>query len=309
MSFSSEVKQELCRITDAEHQQLYAECYGMLLFARSFSLREIIFKTENANTATRFEFFLSQLFNPILEKQSSLKIKNSSTMLYKVSVISSDECKKIYENFGHSSKDIKLMINRANIDGENCYQAFLRGVFLSCGSVTDPNKSYHLELNVQHKTLAENLILLINEIEVLNFKPKLAQRKGGYVVYIKGNNEICDFLGYIGAGNSVMRIIEVSAVKDIRNKINRQRNSEIANITKLASASAKQITAIKKISDTKGLDSLSADLKQLAILRLNNPEMSLKELGESLDPPISRSGVNHRIERILKIADSLQEEI
>lgn len=309
MSFSSDVKKELCSIKYNDYAELYAECYGMLLFARRFTLREILFKTENFYAASRFEDFIMELFHPIIEKQSSLKIKNSNTMLYKVMVVSPEDCKNIYENFGHTKRDVKLMINRANIDSESTYPSFLRGVFLSCGSVTDPNKGYHLEFNVQHKTLAENLILLINEIDVFNLKPKLAERKGGYVVYLKDNNSICDFLGYIGAGNSVMCMLEATAVKDIRNKINRQRNSEIANIHKLASASAKQLNAIKKIIDSNGFESLPSELKQLALLRLDNPEMSLKELGESLNPPISRSGVNHRIERIFKIADSIQEEV
>ena len=140
---------------------------------------------------------------------------------------------------------------------------------------------------------------------MLNITPKIACRKGGYVVYIKGNDAICDFLGYIGAGNSVMVMIETSAYKEIRNKINRQRNSEIANIHKLASASAKQINAIKKIMDSGKFNELPEELKTLANLRLENPEMSLKELGESLAPKISRSGVNHRLQRLLQIAERI----
>ncbi len=309
MSFSSDVKKELCSIRNNDSAKLYSECYGMLLFARRFTLREIIFKTENFYVASRFENLIVEMFHPIIEKKSSQKIKNSNTMLYKVSIVSPDDCKNIYENFGHTKRDVKLMINRANIDSESSYSSFLRGVFLSCGSVNDPNKGYNLEFSVQHRTLAENLILLINEIEVINLRPKLAERKGGYVVYIKDYNSICDFLGYIGAGNSVMLMLEATAMKDIRNKINRKRNSEIANIHKLASASAKQINAIKKITEKKGMENLPDELKQLALLRLENPEMSLKELGENLNPPISRSGVNHRLDRILKIAQSMQEEV
>lgn len=305
MSFSSDVKQELCNIKPQSYSHSLAECYGYLLLARKFTPREIIFKTENFYAAARLENLLIELFNSIIEKQSALKLKNSNTKLYKVQVVLPEDCKKIYESFGHSTRDIRLMINRANLDSEELYSSFLRGVFLSCGSVTDPTKGYHLELNVQFRTLAENIILLLNEIDVLTFTPKLSVRKGGYVVYIKGNSEICDFLAYIGASNSVMRMIEASALKDIRNKINRQRNSEVANIHKMAAASAKQLNAINKIIGSKGLDSLPDDLKQVALLRLNNPEMSLSELGENLCPQISRSGVNHRINRILKLADSI----
>jgi DNA-binding protein WhiA len=295
------VKRELSDIKIESDSLMLSECYGMLLFANKFNSREIVFKTDNEYIAKRFEFLLMSLYRPIIEKSRD----KSKSKLNKFSLIVPDECKTIYESLGHSPKDLKLRINRANIGDENSYSAFLRGVFLSCGSVTDPEKSYHLELSVSHKTLAENLIHLINEVEVFNFNPKLASRKGGYIVYLKGNSDICDFLAYIGAGNSVMSIIETSAYKEMINKINRKQNSELANIKKKADASAKQILAIKKIIDVKGIDYLNGDLKSVALLRLENPEMSLKELGENLTPQISRSGVNHRLEKIFKIANSL----
>ena len=305
MSFSSDVKRELCNIPFGEKDQQYAECYGMLLFAKRFSPREIILKTENIYVARRFEHLMMNLFSPIIEKVSTLKFKNNETMLHKITVISSDDCERIFEDFGHTLKDINLRINRANLENEFLYPYFLRGAFLSCGSVNDPQKGYHLELAVRYKALSENLQLLLNEIEVLNSSAKITTRNSGYVIYFKGNDRICDFLGYIGAGNSVLQIIETSVYKDLRNKINRQRNSEIANLQKVASASAVQMNAIKKIMDSKGIDVLPQDLKELAILRYDNPEMSLKELGENLSVPISRSGVNHRLQRILKIAEEI----
>lgn len=304
-SFSFKLKKELSELNIESEEQMLSECYGMLLFAAKFSSREIVFKTDNSYIAKRFEFLLTTLFKPIIEKRTD---KNKSK-LYKFSLVVPDECKRIFESLGHNSKDLKLRINRANLENENLYPSFLRGVFLSCGSVTDPEKSYHLELTVSHKTLAENLIHFINEIDVFDFNPKLTSRKGGYIIYLKGNSDICDYLAYIGAGNSVMSIIETSAYKEIKNRINRKQNSELANIKKKADASAKQIIAIKKIIDKKGIDYLSDDLKSLAILRLDNPDMSLKELGENLSPKISRSGVNHRLEKIFKISKSLQEEV
>ncbi len=288
---------------------MFSECYGMLLFSSRFSSREIIFKTENRYAASRIENLLTDLFAPIIEFHKDLNPEKSRQRLCKLTLPVTDECKKIFESFGHTDKDIRLRINRANIGDESLYAPFLRGVFLSCGSVTDPSKGYHLELSVRHKTLADNLILFINEIDVFSVKPRLISRKGGYVVYLKGNDSICDFLGYIGAGNSVMKMIETSAYKDVINRINRRHNSELANIRKISDASARQIRAIKKIIDHSSVESLTPELKELALLRLENPEMSLKELGETLNPPISRSGVNHRIERLLKIAGSIQEEI
>lgn len=309
MSFSSDVKRELSNIDLGSREQKYAECYGMLLFSSRFSTREIIFKTENHYAATRLESLLCDLFSPIIEFQKDLNPEKSKQKLCKLTLPLKEECKSIFENFGHTAKDIRLRINRANLSDESLFVPFLRGVFLSCGSVTDPQKGYHLELSVRHKTLADNLILLINEIDVFSVSPKLISRKGGYVVYLKGNDSICDFLGYIGAGNSVMKMIEASAYKEVINRINRQHNSELANIRKISDASARQIRAIKKIINKSGVKSLPPELKELALLRLENPEMSLKELGDSLSNPISRSGVNHRIERLLKIADSIQEEL
>ena len=304
MSFSSDVKRELASIEPESREQKYAECYGMALFSGRFSGREIVFKTENKYSASRFEKLISELFNPIIEKKSDLKLKKDTKALYRISVFTADECKRIFEDFGHSTRDIKLRVNRANIPDESLYAPFLRGVFLSCGSVTNPDKGYHLELNVQRRALAENLVHLIGEIEVFSSKPRLSTRNGSSVIYYKDNDGICEFLGYIGAGNAVMRFIETSAYKETMNHLNRRMNSELANIKKTSDASARQVLAIRKIMKRDGLESLPDELRQLAALRLENPDMSLKELGESLDPPISRSGVNHRLQKLLKLSET-----
>ena len=306
MSFSSDVKLELSKILLESKEQKYAELYGMLLFASRFTSRDIVFKTENRYAANVFEQLLMELFSPIIEKQSDLNPSNTTSGLYKIKMIIPDECETVFEFFGHNHFDINLKINRANLENENLYSAFLRGVFLSCGSVMDPQKGYHLELMVRHKALSDNLLHFIGEIEVFSVNPRVTPRKGSFLVYIKGSHNICDFLGYLGAGNSVLRIIETTAYKDLKNDLNRRQNSELSNIRKLADASAKQIRAINKISDSAGLDSLPPELKEFAEIRLENPEMSLKELSENLG--ISRSGVNHRIERLYKFADKLTED-
>ena len=306
MSFSSDVKLELSKIELKNKHQKYAELYGMLLFSSRFTSREIVFKTENRYSASVFEDLLLELFNPIVERQSDLKPMSSSSGLYKIIMPVPEECKAVYEFFGHTQFDINLKINRANFESEDLYAHFLRGVFLSCGSVTDPQKGYHLELMVRYKTLADNLLHFIGEVDVFSVNPKVTPRKGSYLVYIKGSNNICDLLGYLGAGNSVMRVIETSAYKDLKNDLNRRQNSELSNIRKLAEASAKQVRAIKKIEDKVGLDALPNELRELSKLRLEYPEMSLKELSQRMN--ISRSGVNHRIERIYKFADKLTED-
>lgn len=305
MSFSSDVKQELCKLPLDDNSIMRAECYGMLLFAARFDSREIIFKSENNAAATRLEYLLTALFSPvILEKRSALRSERGSG-LYRLSVPDSDDCKRIFETFGHSERDIRLRINRANIPDENYYSAFLRGVFLSCGSVTDPAKGYHLELSVRHKTLAENLAHMIGEVEVFAVNPKLVTRKGGYIVYIKSVDRLCDFLGFIGAGGSVLKVMQAAVLKEKHTQVVRQGNFELANIKKLSDAAARQTNAIKKIQSSVGLEALPSDLIELAKVRLENPDMSLRELGESLTPPISRSGVNHRLDRIMKFAERI----
>lgn len=306
MSFASFVRKELCSNTTSSVSKLRAECYGMMLFAKKFSAEKITFKTENPYTVNRYINLASNLFVPLIEKTSTLKAKKNNTKLYTVNFIDENDCKRIYEDFGHSEKNISLRINWANIDEEELLPAFLRGVFLSCGSITDPEKSYHLEFCVPYKNLSSDLCRVIEEIPQCSIKANVINRGGVFVTYIKGSEQITDLLTFIGAGNSAMEIMGTKAIKQVRNNVNRKRNSEIANIEKVAAASAKQINAIEKIKKHKGLESLPDDLREIAGLRLENPDMSLRALGDSLSPKISRSGVNHRIQRILQIAENIK---
>lgn len=143
---------------------------------------------------------------------------------------------------------------------------------------------------------------ILGEVTECSFSPKTVLRSGNYIVYFKGSEQICDLLTYIGAPISAMEIMGTKAVKQVRNNINRRINGEMANIGKVASASARQIEAIKLIKQKQGLDTLPSDLREIAYLRLENPEMSLRDLGQNLNPPISRSGANHRIQRLLEYA-------
>lgn len=306
MSFSSDVKKELCSSCLTDKDTLKAELYGMLLFGKTFSEDKIIFTTENTYAAKRITFLLQNLYMPILEKQTALHTKTSEGHLYKIIVLNSDDCKRIFDDFGHSKSQITLRVNRAYVFCDELSAAFLRGVFLSCGSISDPMKSYHAEFCVPHKNLSMDLCKILKEITECNLIPKTVLRNGNYVVYFKGSEQICDLLTYIGAPIRAMEIMGTKAVKQVRNNINRRINGEVANITKIASASAKQIEAIEFIKKTKGLTSLPDDLKEIAYLRLENPEMSLRDLGKNLTPPISRSGANHRMQRLLEYAQEAE---
>ena len=303
MSFSSDVKKELCSNEIFDREMLKAELYGILLFGKTFSEDKIVFTTENTYACKRITLLLENLYMPIIEKQTALRTKSSDSHLYKISVVDSADCERIFKDFGHLKFQITLRVNRANVSSEELSSACVRGVFLSCGSVSDPMKSYHAEFCVPHKNLSVDLCKILSEITECSFTPKTVLRSGNYVVYFKGSEQICDLLTYIGAPLSAMEIMGTKAVKQVRNNVNRRINSEVANIGKIASASAKQLEAINYIKKTKGLESLPDDLREIAYLRLENPEMSLRDLGQNLSPPISRSGANHRIQRLLEYAE------
>ena len=302
MSFSSDIKKELCTLEIYDRELLRAELYGMLIFGKTFREDKIVFTTESVDAVRRITMLLENLYMPILEKQTALRAKSSQSRLFKISVLDSNDCRRIFEDFGHTGSQVTLRVNRANVYSEELSAAFIRGVFLSCGSCSDPMKGYHAEFCVPHKNLAADLCKILGEVTECDFSPKTVLRSGNYIVYFKGSEQICDLLTYIGAPISAMEIMGTKAVKQVRNNINRRINGEMANIGKVASASAKQIEAIKYIKKTQGLETLPDDLREIAYLRLENPEMSLRDLGQNLNPPISRSGANHRIQRLLEYA-------
>ena len=186
-----------------------------------------------------------------------------------------------------------------------CKRAFLRGLFLSCGSITDPRSGYHLELAAGSRDRA---IRMQEIIGVFELEAKTIERKSGYVVYIKEGAAIADFLNVIGAHVALMEFENVRILKEMRNSINRQVNCETANIRKTVSAASRQTEDIRFIHDTIGFGNLSENLSQIARLRLENPEVTLKELGEMLEPPIGKSGVNHRLRKLSEIAEELRKK-
>jgi len=281
-----------------------AELYGMLLFGKTFRADKLVFTTESSHAAARLTLLLEELYMPIIERQNALRVRSGESRLYKIEVVDSEDCRRIYEDFGHSASQVTLRVNRANLSADELSAAFVRGVFLSCGSVSDPMKSYHAEFCVPHKNLSVDLCKILTEVTECDFAPKTVTRSGSYIVYFKGSEQICDLLTYIGAPIQAMEIMGTKAVKQVRNNINRRVNSEMANIEKVVSAAVKQTEAIQLIKDTVGLEALPDDLREIALLRLENPDMSLRALGENLSTPISRSGANHRLQRIMEFAQS-----
>jgi len=191
----------------------------------------------------------------------------------------------------------------SEIIATNSLGVFTAGVFLACGSVNDPNKEYHLEFACPEEQLALQLATLLGDIGVT---AKTVVRRGQHIVYIKGSESIEDTLTFIGASQCTLELMNTKIYKDIRNKANRIANCDAANIDKVVKAAMKQIEDIKLIDNAVGLDTLSDELREVAQLRLDNIDMSLQEIGETLSEPISRSGVNHRFKKLAKIADEIR---
>ena len=303
MSFSSDTKREMCQKMSTRKPLQYSELYAMLLLGREFSSRSIVFKTENEDTFSHFVFLLSQLFKAKCEVIAPMKGESGRNRGYTVTVTSPEKCRRIFEHYGHEDRDVNLRVNRANIDDEEEQRAFIRGAFLACGSVTDPEKAYHLEFAVSHRNLCMDICRLIDEIQDCHITVKMLTRGGAYIAYVKDSEQITDLLTYMGAVVAAMNVMGTKALKQVRNAANRRANSEIANLQKTASASANQIKAIKKLKKDGRYNLLPEELKVVAQLRYDYPELTLRELGAMLDPPISRSGVNHRLEKIIRLAE------
>ncbi len=208
---------------------------------------------------------------------------------------------------GDVFRKYKIETSERTINSEiiatNSLGVFTAGIFIACGSVNDPSKEYHLEFTVPEEKLANELAMLLRDIGVT---AKIAVRRGQYIVYIKGSESIEDTLTFIGAQQCTLELMNVKIYKDVRNKANRIANCDAANIDKVVKAAMKQVDDIKLISQTNGLESLPDELREIAELRLENIDMSLQEIGESLSVPLSRSGVNHRFKKIAAIADEIR---
>lgn len=298
MSFAFETKNELCRIQNTKECCRKAECYGLLLFTRAFSVRAGSLTTENQNVARLMAQHIAEVTGAFADVEVSIRHKGAG--VFTLSIPGENQRLSVLQAFGHTGTEITRHINLSNIENECCVSAFLRGAFLACGTVTDPAKDYHLEFSALYRHLAADLAVFLESVCTVKFQPSVTQRKGTYVVYLKGSEQIADLLTYMGASGAAMNLMQAKMLKEVRNYANRKTNFETANIDKTVSASAKQVRAIKKIEGTIGISELPEELREIAQLRMENPEMSLRELGERLS--ISRSGANHRIQRILSIA-------
>ena len=298
MSFSSDIKKELCDVRELSPQQAESMLYGIMYASRMDEGRPLI-QTENIDLMNAAAELIRAVFPNV--RTGIVRLVKNSGSLYTLKIRSGWE--DIAERFG----DFSSISREAVSGGDEESGAFLRGVFVSCGSVTDPNKEYHLELVLPENDRTPALLDFIAEHGMsLKETARGGARSKKTVLYAKESELIEDCLTYIGAANHSMEIMQVKIVKDFRNRVNRSVNCENANLDKTVAASNKSTADIEYIFSTMGADWLSPDLRETARLRVENPEMSLSELCGIFPEKISRSGLNHRLKKLSKLAEELR---
>lgn len=273
------------------------------LINKNHGIATIRITTENAGFARKVFSFSKNIcdINPKVVIRRNVKLKKNIIYIIELSEsLANKRTQKLLELCNKMSID--YMDKKYKIC---CKKAYLRGAFLSSGSISDPEKTYHLEITNSNLKKANDLSLIINSFGI---NSKVIKRKGYFVVYIKESENIVDFLNVIGAHNSLMELENIRILKDVRNNVNRIVNCETANLGKTIEASLRQIENIKYIRDNIGFNKLSENLRIAAELRLDHAEANLKELGQMFDPPLGKSGVNHRLLKLDKIAKEFREK-
>ena len=314
MSFSSKVKEELSKECNsprhcciAETAAIISMC-GKVIFDEKDHVR-IEIHTENVTVARKYFTLLKKTYNintDISIRHSSSLNKNRS---YVLSVNDDETARKILmtcrlmKPFGVIEEDFSIS-DSLIIQRECCKRAFIRGAFLAAGSVSDPVETYHFEIVCLSEAKAKQLQMIM---ETFNINARVIKRRKYFVVYVKDSSQVVDLLNIMGAYNALMDMENVRIVKDMRNNVNRKVNCETANINKTVSAAVKQIEDIRFIQMSSAFDELPESLQEMAELRVRYPEATLAELGQLLDTPVGKSGVNHRLKKISLFADELRE--
>ena len=287
MSFSSDIKEELGRqYSKSRHCQM-AELSGMIELEGRIDEQDgtMYFKTDNPVLLEKYAILMRKVFELDISKP-----------------ISKEDPDRIMQTFKWSRLE-GATTNGLILQNTCCKRAFIRGAFLAGGSMSDPNKSYHFEIVCHTLEQGKQLQSVMQSFDT---DAKIVERKGHYVVYLKEGSQIVDMLNVMEAYVALMNLENVRILKEVRNTINRKVNCETANINKTVNAAVKQVEDIELIRERIGLDNLPDNLREMALLRLEYPEATLKELGNYLEPPVGKSGVNHRLRKLSAIAEDLK---
>lgn len=297
VSFSANAKTEVCRVFPNRHCCALAEAFGILLYCNSFGSDQIRIITESRE----FAMFLPRLFKKAFNLNFDVFPSMEAPGKLIFQIIDEEKIAMIMESFGFTVDDtLSLHVNLPVVEDDCCKAAFLRGAFLAGGSVTDPEKGYHMEFTTTHQSVARETYALIREI--VGFSPKSAARAGGQVLYMKQSDMISDFLTFLGAPIAAMGIMETKLEKELNNKVNRRCNCDDANTSKVVEAAQEQITAIRTLKEKGLLAKLPQKLQQAANAREAHPASSLSELAGMMDPPITKPAMNHRLKKLMQLA-------
>ena len=295
MSFSSEVKRELCRVPLSHRCCAQAEAYGILLFCNTFHHKEILIVTESDALKSRLPTLFWKAFKLDFDLKPSEENGKGT-----FAIRDREKLRRIMETFGYEqSGEVSLHVNFGILEEEHCRISFFRGAFLAGGSVTDPGKNYQLELVTPHLNVSRETPALMRECDI---SPKSTSRAGNHVLYFKQSEQIEDFLTVIGAPISAMEVMNAKLEKNLRGSINRRVNCDAANLDKVVTAAQEQIEAIRNLEERGSLEDLPQKLQEAARLRMGNPELTLAQLAELCDPPVSKSAFNHRLRKVCELS-------
>ncbi len=296
MSFSGEVKRELCRVGLGRACCARAEAYGVLLYCNTFTAQELRIITECEEFAIR----LPELFDRAFGGLSFDRMPTALEQKYIFQINDGEKLERIIDAFGFDARQSPVLhINFGLLEEDCCRAAFLRGAFLAGGSVTDPNKRYHLELETSHAQASRELQALLTD---MGRQPKQVARGGYQVTYFKISDQIEDLLTLMGAPLSAMALMNTRAEKELRNGVNRRVNCESANLDKAVDAAQEQLEAIRRLYELGRVEELSPQLKETVILRETYPELTLSQLAEEFDPPVTKSCLNHRLRKLVELS-------
>ena len=297
-SFTTRAKDEI--LSDKSVRQHYKnqQSFGIMVFSREFSAEKMEMLTSEPRAA-RYYSRLVQSVTPLTGTVTLSVERPAGGTLYRVTVDDVADRRELHNHFAMLYPE---GVTFDLLGGDRGVAAFLGGVFLACGTLSDPTAKFHLEFALPRKELTESLTGILGEI---GFQPLISHRRGQTLVYFNESSQIEDMLTLMGCPQLSMEFMTTKIIKERRNAANRASNCDNANIERQSRASEEQIAAINLV----GIDSMPDELRELAELRLENPYDSLRELGSKMEPPLSRSGVNHRLERILQLAERVKKDL
>lgn len=305
MSFSFETKNELCRLPVQKLCCARAEAYGILLYCHTFRSDEVRIITENLNFAARLPKLFRRAFDVEFDRCPDISGSFSGGVKLVFQITEREKLDHIINLLGYDPRqNLALHINFAMVEEECCRAAFLRGCFFAGGSMTDPSKRYHLELTSSHMQASRELEVLLREC---GYPPKSVARNSSFVTYYKQSGQIAEFLKWIGAPEAAVEMLSTKKEKGLRNSVNRRLNCDSANLDKAVEAAQGQMEAIRKLKAAGLWEQMPDKLRETAGLRLEYPELTLSELAEEFDPPVTKSCLNHRLRKILALAEELKE--